>query len=60
MINLGNTHLVLEVMNYMNSNGFQLYDITQLMRRPFDKALFQSDFLFIKKTSSLIAAKRWD
>lgn len=60
MINLGNTHLVLEVMNYMNSNGFQLYDITQLMRRPFDRALFQSDFLFIKKTSSLIAAKRWD
>jgi FkbM family methyltransferase len=60
MIDLGNATLVLDVMNFMDSNGFQLYDITQLMRRPFDKALFQSDFLFIKKTSSLIAAKRWD
>jgi FkbM family methyltransferase len=60
MIDLGNTTLVLDVMNYMDSRGFQLYDITQLMRRPFDKALFQSDFLFIKKTSSLVAARRWD
>lgn len=60
MIDLGDNPLVLEVMNYMANKGFQLYDITQLMRRPFDKALFQSDFLFIKKNSSLISAKRWD
>ena len=38
----------------------KLYDITQLMRRPFDKALYQSDFLFIKKTSPLVAVKRWN
>ena len=60
MIDLGNSALVLEVMNYMDVQGFQLYDITQLMRRPYDKALFQSDFLFIKKSSPLISVKRWD
>lgn len=60
MIDVGNSLLVLEVMNYMDSQGFKLYDIIQLMRRPYDKALYQSDFLFIKKSSPLIAARRWD
>lgn len=60
LIDLGFTSLVLEVMNYMDKYGFQLYDITQLMRRPFDKALYQSDFLFIRKTASLLSAKTWN
>jgi FkbM family methyltransferase len=60
MLDLDNTPLVLEVMNYMDVYGFQLYDITQLLRRPMDKALYQADFLYIKKSSSFISSKRWN
>lgn len=51
--------LMLEVMQFMNERGFQPYDISTLMRRPFDNALFQIDLLFIKKSSKLISEKRW-
>jgi len=52
--------LLLEMINYMDNNGFQAYDISQFIRRPYDKALFQIDMFFIKKNSSMIAEKRWD
>lgn len=60
LLSLGNEPPLIEVMNYMDQNGFQLYDISQFMRRPYDKALYQSDFLFIKKNSTFISQKRWD
>jgi FkbM family methyltransferase len=60
LLSLGNEPPLIQVMNYMNDQGFQLYDISQFMRRPFDKALYQSDFLFIKKNSIFISQKRWD
>lgn len=60
LIDIDKTPLAAEVMSFMNEFNFQLYDITQLMRRPYDMALFQCDFLFIKKTSSLLSAKRWN
>ncbi len=59
LLDLDGTPMMLEVMNYMDSKGFQAYDICQFMRRPLDKALYQIDLLFIKKDSSLIASKRW-
>jgi len=52
--------LLLEMINYMDNNGFQAYDISQFIRRPYDKALFQIDMFFIKKNSPMIAEKRWD
>ena len=52
--------LMLEMMNYMDGKGFQAYDISQFIRRPYDKALFQLDMFFVKKDSPLIAEKRWD
>jgi len=51
--------LVAEVMAYMDQKGFVLYDICSLMRRPLDKALFQSDFLFVKENSIFRKDKRW-
>ncbi|MCZ4221795.1 FkbM family methyltransferase [Pedobacter rhodius] len=51
--------LVDEVINFMKDRGFVLYDICSVMRRPYDKALFQSDFLFIKQQHPLIASSRW-
>ncbi|WP_379093589.1 FkbM family methyltransferase [Pedobacter sp. UC225_65] len=52
--------LVDEVIHFMKSHGFILYDICTLMRRPYDNALYQSDFLFIKQNHPLIASTRWD
>lgn len=54
-----NCPMVAEVMAFMLTKGFVLYDICALMHRPYDNALYQSDFLFIKKASSFRAAKRW-
>ncbi|MBS1530096.1 MAG: FkbM family methyltransferase [Bacteroidetes bacterium] len=51
--------LVAEVMTFMNQRGFVLYDICSLMRRPLDKALFQSDFLFAREDSIFRKDKRW-
>ena len=51
--------LVSDVVAYMAERNFFLYDICSLMRRPLDGALYQSDFLFIKKDSELRNNKRW-
>lgn len=61
LIKLGdNSPLLLDMLNFMDRNGFQAYDICQFMRRPLDQALFQMDVLFVKKDSSLICEKRWN
>jgi FkbM family methyltransferase len=60
LIDLGDkSPLFTEVNNFMDQNGFQVYDISQFMRRPFDKAMYQMDVLFIKKDSSFINDKNW-
>ena len=51
---LNHAPILLEVMNYMDSVGFQLYDISALMRKPYDKALYQVDGLFVNKNSKFI------
>lgn len=60
LLDLDSSPLVIEVMNYMDKLGFQLYDISQFMRRPYDGALYQCDFLFISKKSIYISEKRWN
>lgn len=52
--------LLLEMLNFMDGKGFQAYDISQFIRRPYDKALYQVDMFFVKKNSPLIGEKRWD
>lgn len=59
LLDLDGTPMMLEVMNYMDTKGFQAYDICQFMRRPLDKALYQIDLLFIKKDSRYIQDRRW-
>jgi FkbM family methyltransferase len=58
-LDLGNEPLLSDVVHFMNNRGFQSYDICQFMRRPYDKALYQIDLLFIKKNSRFISCKRW-
>ena len=54
-----NSVLLIDIINQMNEIGFQVYDISQFIRRPFDLALYQMDVLFIKKQSRFIADKSW-
>ena len=60
LLNLGdNVPLMAEMMAFMNDKGFQAYNISQFIRRPFDKALYQVDMFFVKKDSALVADKVW-
>lgn len=52
--------LVDEVIVFMKNYGFVRYDICTLMRRPYDNALYQSDFLFIRQHHLLRAPTRWN
>jgi FkbM family methyltransferase len=54
-----NCPLAADVINFMNERGFVVYDICTLMRRPYDKALYQADMLFVRKNSFLREVKRW-
>lgn len=58
-VGAGGVPLLKDVINFMDENGFCAYDISQFIRRPFDKALWQIDMLFVKKDSGYIADKRW-
>jgi FkbM family methyltransferase len=51
--------LLLDMINFMDTCGFQAYDISHFIRRPYDKALYQIDMFFIKKNSTMLAEKRW-
>lgn len=51
--------LIKDVLNFMDENGFQLYDICSFIRRPLDNALWQIDAIFVRKNSKLISSKRW-
>ncbi|WP_026899006.1 FkbM family methyltransferase [Daejeonella oryzae] len=51
--------LVADVLAFMAERDFVLFDICSLMHRPLDGALYQSDFLFVKKDSILRKNKKW-
>jgi FkbM family methyltransferase len=60
IMDLGNNEpLLLEFLNFLDKYGFRVYDIAQFMRRPYDKALHQADFIFVNKDSDLIKEKSW-
>lgn len=48
-----------ESAEFMGNHGFQVYDICSLIRRPYDGAVWQSDVMFIRSSSPLIASNRW-
>jgi FkbM family methyltransferase len=52
--------LAAEVFEFMKHHGFVAYDISGLVRRPLDLALWQADFVFVKAQSWLRASFSYD
>ena len=48
-----------EVIDFMNSNNYVVYDFPGFLRRPLDGALGQCDVCFVKSDSFLRSNKRW-
>lgn len=44
---------------YMGKQGFQVYELGSLIRRPYDGALWQADVIFVRNSSPLLSSKRW-
>lgn len=54
-----NVFLAADVINFLDKKNFVLYDIAEIHRRPIDNAVWQTDFIFIKKDSFLRKEKKW-
>ena len=54
-----NVKLAHEVINYLSGFDFVPYDICEIHRRQLDNALFQIDFIFMKKDNKIRKDKRW-
>jgi FkbM family methyltransferase len=54
-----NVKLAHEVIAYLAEQGFVIYDVCDVHRRPLDNALWQMDMLFVKKDSPLRSNKKW-
>lgn len=48
-----------EVITFLSGQGFVIYDVLALSRRPLDSALAQVDVLFVKRDSELRSDRRW-
>lgn len=51
--------LIKDVINFMDTHFFVCYDICSMIRRPLDKALWQTDLIFVKKDSALVSSKKY-
>jgi FkbM family methyltransferase len=49
-----------EVVNFMHEREFRAYDICSFTRRPLDRALWQTDMIFVKEWSSLLGHTTFD
>lgn len=49
-----------EVINFMQSRGYVVYDFPGFLRRPYDGALGQCDVCFVKANGFLHASNRWN
>jgi FkbM family methyltransferase len=48
-----------EVIDYLGGQGFVMYDVCDVHRRPLDQALWQMDCLFVQADSYLRENKKW-
>jgi FkbM family methyltransferase len=58
---IGECPLAAEVIATVSARGYQLYDVMGFNYRPLDRALWQTDFLFVRRDSPLLARRRdWE
>jgi len=50
---------ILALMSFLETHGFELFDIAALSGRTRDQRLRQADFVFVRRGSSLAADTRW-
>lgn len=48
-----------EMIEHMHSQGFRVYEVFDLIRRPFDQAVGQCDICFVREGHPLIASSAW-
>jgi FkbM family methyltransferase len=57
---IGGGPLIHEVIELFHRRGYRLYDILGFNYRPFDRALWQTDLIFVRRNSALLAQEgRW-
>jgi len=54
-----NSPVLADVVDFMNANGFRVYDILSLWHRPLDGTTTFGDFLFIKSGHEFVLDPRW-
>jgi FkbM family methyltransferase len=52
---IGPVPIAAEVIATVSAHGYRLYDVMGFNYRPFDRALWQTDFIFVRQDSSLFA-----
>lgn len=60
VIRIGPVPTFYEVMQYMDSKDYRLYDFLPMYYRPLDNALWQGDAFFVRNDSQLVRSLRWD
>ena len=51
---------IIELLSFLNSNGFELYEVASLSGRTRDNRLHQGDFMFARKGSPLLQDCHWE
>ena len=49
-----------EMISFMADRSYEIYDITEFLRRPYDGALGAVDIAFVKEHGPLRSSNRWD
>lgn len=60
IIRIGPVPTFYDVMQYMDSKGYRLYDFLPMYYRPLDNALWQGDAFFVRNDSSLVSSLSCD
>lgn len=59
LLRIGEVPLFHEVLGFLESSGFRLYDLYGQNYRPLDGALWQVDAIFVKHDSPLLSSRQW-
>ena len=60
IIRIGPVPIFSEVLNFMASCGYRLYDFLPMYYRPLDGSLWQGDAFFVRNDSKLVENNRWN